>query len=309
MKRIVFTIFLTALIAVMFTACGKVVPPGTTVILLKPKGDPVIKHEGVYKAWGRTKVYFVDTKLKSYKKDMEILCADDINMTVSAKWLGSFKVTDKTLDVIKKKVPAVKVDRGDIKGFELSLDQFFKTAMEDVLSSIARGIISPYVTDNIREKREDIRLAIKKEFLERMKILKYPVETVDVLITNLDYPPEITDKRKAIKDAELQDLENAALAKAAVAKAKRNAELALERGKAQLVEAQADAAANKVRAASLTPEILAVKQLETLVKLAEGPNNTVVVIPFDAIRPGGLQETLINREAIDRLRDTILKKK
>lgn len=296
------------LITMIFIACGSVVPPGTTVILLKPKGEPVIKHEGVYKAWGRTRVYFVNTKLKSYSKGMKILCADDINMTVVVKWLGSFKVTDKTIDVIKKKVPAVKVDKGDIKGFELSLDQFFKTAMEDVLSSIARDTISPYITDNIREKREELRLTIKKEFLSRMTTLKYPVETVDVLITNLDYPKEITDKRKAIKDAELQDLENAALAKAAVAKAKRNAELALEKGKAQLVEAQADAAANKVRAASLTPEILAVKQLETLVRLAEGPNNTVVVIPFDAIRPGGLQETLLTRESIDRLRDTMAKK-
>lgn len=306
MKAKVFTIFLIALMAIMFTACGKVVPPGTTVILLKPKGTPVIKHEGVYKAWGRTRAYFVDTKLKSYSKTMKILCADDINMTVVAKWVGSFKVTNKTIDVIKKKVPAVKVDKNL---FKLSLDQFFKTAMEDVLSSIARTVISPYVTDNIREKREGIRLEIKKRFLARMEGLKYPVQTVDVLITNLDYPPEITAKRKAIKDAELQDLENAALAKAAVAKAKRNAELETEKGKAQLVKAQADAAANKVRAASLTPEILAVKQLETLVKLAEGPNNTVVVIPFDAIRPGGLQETLITRESIDRLRDTILKKK
>lgn len=305
MKAKLFSIFLVALIGIMFTACGSVVPPGTTVILLKPKGEPVIKHEGVYKAWGRTRAYFVDTKLKSYSKTMQILCADDINMTVVVKWVGSFNITKGTIDVIKKKVPAVKIEK---KLFRLSLDKFFKTTMEDVLSSIARGIISPYVTDNIREQRETIRLAIKKEFLDRMKGLKYPVETVDVLITNLDYPPEITDKRKAIKDAELQDLENAALAKAAVAKARRNAELALERGKAQLVEAQADAAANKVRAASLTPEILAVKQLETLVKLAEGPNNTVVVIPFDAIRPGGLQETLLTREAIERLKDAMLKK-
>ena len=32
------------------------------------------------------------------------------------------------------------------------------------------------------------------------------------------------------------------------------------------------------------------KQLETLVGPAEGPNNTVVVIPFDAIKPGGMQD-------------------
>lgn len=297
-------IFLSIVVfAIMFalTGCGNVVPPGTTVLVLHPEGPPDVKQEGVYKAYGRDKVYFVDTKLKSYPKNIKVLCADDINMNVSVKWVGSFKVTDATIDTIKKKVPAVKVEEGDINGFKLSLDKFFSTTMEDILSSITRAVISPYKTDNIREKREVIRTTIKTKFLERMAELKYPVETADILLTNLDYPPEVTKKREAIKNAELQDLENAAKAKANVAKAKRDAELALEKGKAQLVEAKADAAANKVRASSLTPEILAVKQLETLVKLAEGKNNTVVVIPFDAIKPGGLQETLLNKEAIDRL--------
>lgn len=307
MKKLSITITLVFILAIL-SACGSVVPPGTTVILLEPSGETTIKQEGSYRAWGRTRLYFVDTKLKSYPKNLNILCADDINMSVGVKWVGSFLVTESTIDTIKKKVPAVEVKTGDITGYQLSLDKFFKTTMEDILSNIARGVVSPYKTDSIREKREDIRADIKNKFLERMKELKYPIETADVLVTNLDYPKSVTEKRQRIKSAELQDLENAAIAKASVAKAKRNAELALEQGKAQLVTARADAAANKVRASSLTPEILAVKQLETLVRLAEGPNNTVVVIPFDAIRPGGLQETLLNREAIDRLSAVITKK-
>jgi len=285
----------------MVSACGSVVPPGTTVILLEPSGETTIKQEGSYKAWGRTRLYFVDTKLKSYPKNLNILCADDINMKVGVKWVGSFKVTEETIDTIKKKVPAVEVKTGDITGYQLSLDKFFSTTMEDILSNIARAVVSPYKTDAIRGKREEIRITIKQKFLKRMAELKYPIDTADILVTNLDYPPEVTAKRNAIKQAELQDLENAALAKANVATAKRNAELALERGKAQLVEARADAAANRERAASLTPEILAVKQLETLVRLAEGPNNSVVVIPFDAIRPGGMQDMLLNREAVSQL--------
>ena len=285
----------------MMSGCGKVVPPGTTVLLLHPSGESEIHHEGMYKAWGRTKMYFVDTKLKSYAKDIQVLCADDINMGISLKWVGSFAVSTSTIDVIKSKVPAVPVKREDIQGFELSLDQFFQMTMADILSSTARSVISPYVTDNIREQREAIQAEIKQQFLVRIQELSYPVDTADVLLTNLDYPPEVTEKRKRIKNAELQDQENAAIAKAEVAKAKRDAELAAERGKAALVQAQADAAANSVRSASLTPAILAVKQLETLVQLAEGPNNTVVVIPFDAIRPGGMQDMLLNREAVDRL--------
>ena len=68
---------------------------------------------------------------------------------------------DKTIDVIKKKVPAVKAKGGDVDGMELSMSLFFKITMEDILSNMARDVVSEYVTDNIRDKREEIRLAIK----------------------------------------------------------------------------------------------------------------------------------------------------
>ncbi|UDQ97078.1 hypothetical protein AAEX28_08510 [Lentisphaerota bacterium WC36G] len=58
------------IIAINFlTGCGKVVPPGTTVIILTPNGESKIIKSGVYRGWGRDKVYFVDTKLKSYSKN------------------------------------------------------------------------------------------------------------------------------------------------------------------------------------------------------------------------------------------------
>jgi len=258
-----------------------VVPPGTTVILLHARKPAEIKQEGLYHAWGRTKKYFVDTKLKAYAIEMDILCADDINMTTRVKWVGSFYVTDSSLDVIKKKVKPIKVDRGDIKGYQLSLDSFFKETMQSILESISRSVVSKYRTENIRQNRKNIREEIKQMFISRMQELKYPVETTDVLITNLDYPGEITDKRNDIKKAELKDVENAAIAKANVSMQRRNAEIKAEQGKAKLVESNAKAAANKVRASSLTPRVLRYKKLEMLKRFATADDNMVVVIPFD----------------------------
>jgi regulator of protease activity HflC (stomatin/prohibitin superfamily) len=307
MKQLRNVSWLLVLVSILIFAsgCGRVVPPGSTVVILKPRGEPIIKSEGIFRALGRDKVYIVDEKLKSYPKKLNVLCSDDINMSVNMKWIGSFQVTANTIDVLKKKIPSTPSNEGGITG-RISLDQFFKTAMEDMLSATARDIISPYKTDNIREKREEIQQAVKQKFVARMQELKYPVNTADVLITNLDYPKSVTEMRNKIKQADLQDLENAAIAKAAVAKAKRDAELEAERGKAMLVKAEADAAANKIRAASLTPEILAVKKLETLVKLAEGPNNNTVIIPFEGLQ-GGMANTMLTREALDRLNATLIK--
>ena len=169
--------------------------------------------------------------------------------------------------------------------------------MEDLISELVRINVSQYKTDVINDKREVIKKAIREVVLAKLKKLNYPVETVDFMITNLDFPKEVTDMRKAIKEAELRDLENAAIAKAEVAKAKRDAELASEKGKAQLVKAEADAAANRIRTSTLTPEIIMVKQIEMYSELASGPNNTTVLIPFNALG-GNMQDTLLLKQAI-----------
>jgi len=111
---------------------------------------------------------------------MKILCVDEINMDVSSKWVGSFKVTDATIETIKSKVPSTKVSKGDVEGYELSLEQFYKLAVDDIVSSITRQEISRYKTDSIRDQREKIRDVIKKEVLKRLETLKYPLETSDI---------------------------------------------------------------------------------------------------------------------------------
>ena len=281
--------------------CGKVVPPGTTVVILDAQGNAATYQKGVYRAWGRDKVYFIDTKLQSFEQRLNILCTDDINMSVSVKWLGSFKVTSDTIETIKSKIPAQKVDRGDIAGYELSLRKFYDMAVHDIVSSITRTVVSKYKTDNIKDNRELIRNTIKANVLQRLEELKYPLETADILITNLDYPPEVTAMRKKIKQAQLKDQENAALAKAAVAKAERDAQLAEKQGQADIVRAAARAKANKILSDSLTSQIMLMKQFEAMERLATGPNNTVLIMPFDALK-GGMPNTLIQTQAINKKR-------
>jgi regulator of protease activity HflC (stomatin/prohibitin superfamily) len=239
MIRLVLLLFL----AVSLFACSsKVVPPGTVIVVLTASGEKSVHTEGAYTAYGRDRVYFVDTKLKSFTEQMQILCADKVNMKVDAKWLGNFHVSNQTLDTITSKVPAEKVALDDLTGFQLSLDKFYKVAVRDIVRSAARRIVAPYTTENIQESRLQIEKDLRKEVLARLKDLKYPLETSDVMISNLDFGDTITKQREAIKNAELEDERQAALAKAAVAQAQRDEEIAMEQGKAAVAAAQADAA-------------------------------------------------------------------
>jgi len=281
-------------VAFLASACSTgVVPPGSKVIIAKTDGTTETITNGKWTATGRDRVYFLDSKLKSFTEKMEILCADDINMTVEVKWLGSFAAnTDGQIKMIVEKVPTTKVELDDKTVLQLSLEQFYKTAVSDIIRANARGIVAPYVTDNIRPARKAIEAAIKKDVLAKLKSLGYPLNTSDVMVSNLDYPDEVTNMRKAIKNAQLKDQEKAAQAKATLAQAKRDEEIAREKGKATIVEAQVEAKPNRFISESITAQILAKKQWDVLGTAAAGENNAIWVLPYEAMKTTDMQQNI-----------------
>lgn len=277
-----------------------VVPPGTIVIVLKPNGESKIHTDGSYWAFGRDRVYFIDTKLKGFTEKMEILCADNINMAVDVKWVGSFAVSPDKIKIIKEKVPARRVKQGDLKGYQLSLQDFYTTAMKDIIRANSREVISPYITDSIRESRIEIQQLVKVRVLSRLEKLNYPVETTDILISNLDYPSEVTAQRKAIKNAQLEDEKQAALAKAAIEQAKREAAIAREKGKAKIEIAKADAQANRIRAATLTESIIRMRQWD-VIEAGALSESAVILLPYKAIgNDNELTNALLLKNSIEK---------
>lgn len=290
---------LSLLALVLFVGCGEVVPPGQKVILLHANGSSEVIEDGVYKAWGRTKTYFVDQKIKSFTESMKILCADDINMDIDMKVLVSFDASEESVEFIKAKVPAIRNEEGNM---ELSLDKFYAMAVKDVLRGTARNVISVNITDDIRPNRETIEATLNVEGRKRLKELKFPV-TVSLLISNINYPKVVTDAREAIKNAQLEDQKRAALAEAELAEQQRQVAVEEERAKVRMVKAQAQADENAILTGSLTQEFLMWRQLEVMenvaIGLAKSPSNTVFMMPYQTMSPDMLN-TAILREAVKK---------
>jgi len=306
MKRLT-NLILIACFALMFTGCmGTVVPPGKKVIILHPSGDSTIVSEGVYKSWGRDRCYFVDQKLKTFTESLQILCSDDINMTVDIKAVLSFQVDEASIDFIKEKVPAVPTpDGAELSGQELSLDKFYEMTVKDIVRASARTVISVFETDDIRPNRQQIEADLSKEVRARIEALKYPLNISAVLVSNIDYPQVVIDQRNAIKNAQLEDQKAAALAEAAMAEAQRRAGIETEEAKVRMIKAQAQADENEILAKSLTPEYLTWRQLEVMenvsTEMAKGQNNVVFIMPYRAITQDTMN-TAMMRESIDGLK-------
>ncbi len=306
MKRLINPILIMCF-ALMFTGClGTVVPPGKKVIILHPSGDSTIISEGVYRAWGRDRCYFVDQKLKTFTESMQILCSDDINMDVDVKAVLSFQVDEASIDFIKEKVPAVPTAAGaELEGRELSLDKFYEMTVKDIIRASARTVICTFETDDIRPNRQQIEADLSTAVRERIKILKYPLNVSAVLVANIDYPEVVIAQRNAIKNAQLEDQKAAALAEAAMAEAQRQVGIETEEAKVRMIKAQAQADENEILAKSLTPEYLTWRQLEVMenvsTAMAKGQNNVVFIMPYSAINQSTMNTAML-RESIDRLR-------
>lgn len=278
---------------VLFTGCGEVVPPGKKVILLHPNGSSEVIEKGVYKAWGRTKSYFVDGKMKSFTEEMQILCADDINMGFDLKVLVSFDASQESVDFIKEKVPAILNEDGDM---ELSLEKFYGMAVKDVLRGTTRNVVSVYITDDIRPNRGIIEADLNEKARARLKELKFPI-TVSLLVSNIEYPKVVTDARRAIKNAQLEDQRRAALAEAELAEQQRQVAVEEERAKVRMVKAQAQADENAILTGSLTAPFLMWRQLEVMenvaIGLAKSPSNTVFMMPYQTMSPDMLNTAVL----------------
>jgi len=274
------------------------------VILMHPSGENEVFDKGSYKAWGRTTVYQVDQKLQSFEEPLQILCADDINMSVDIKVLLSFDVSDDSkLTFIREKVPSVDSTDSGVDG-ELSLDKFYQMAIKDVVRSSSRNIISIEETDSIRPKRQELEAEVSANVVSRLKELKYPILISACLISNIDYPPSVVAQRERIKSAELLDQEKAALAEAELAEAMRQVAIEEELAKVRMVQAQAQADENEILTGSLTPEFLMWRQLEVMetvaINLANGKSNTVFMMPYQTMTPDMLNTTMV-KSSIDDL--------
>jgi regulator of protease activity HflC (stomatin/prohibitin superfamily) len=316
MKKGLSGLAITAIVIIGIVSIGygviygrsKVVPPGTTVLVIKPSGKTEGHNQGAYYSFGRDRVYHVDRKLNTYSEQMNVLCQDKINMSVDVKWIGSFRVNDEAMEIIKQKVPSVEEKFEGMRVFSLSLDKFYTAAIQPILRQKARLIISKYSTDIIPENREKIQEDMRSAVVARLEELNYPVETSDVIVSNLDFPPEVTTHREQIKKAQLENERLAAQADAKVQEAKRQAQLAREEGKAEMERAKANAEANRILGETYKqfPELLMKQQWETLQKLANSENTVIVVVPYEAMQSGVTDAVMMRELVAEKLQEPVV---
>lgn len=148
----------------------------------------------------------------------------------------------------------------DIYSSYRTQERFTKQVIEKTILSTIRSVPSQYSATEFRgEKRAEAGDRIAEILTEKLSALGVEVEFVN--IQNVSYPEEV---EKALKDVEVSNQKQQ--------KAEAELRAAETAAKQKVVEAQAEADANAVLAASLTEPILRQRYLDTLAKLAQAGN-------------------------------------
>lgn len=145
-----------------------------------------------------------------------------------------------------------------------SQENFVTRLIDQDIRSVVRNVPSNYSTVDVLAKRTELEAKIVADLKSRWE--KQGVIVDSVALQGIRYPQVVQDRFTDAQNAKTQVVQEQAKLESTKISAQQ-----------RIVEAEAQAEANRLLAASLTPEVLQSQQLSTLEKL--GASGNVFVVP------------------------------
>ncbi|MCG6144074.1 prohibitin family protein [Leptospira bandrabouensis] len=238
-----------------FISCLSIISPGEVGLMWRPYSTglsqkPLESRVQTYMPWNS--VYIYSIQWTSHQEKVEVLTRDDLTITVSAAII-------------------IRPIQNEIYELEMEIGRdYYEKVVKPQFRTAIRNILSAYNMVSISKETPNVSAQIKKSLAEKLK--DKHVEIDDVIIDDVEYSPSIL---KAIESKLTKQQEQEQM-KFEINIAKRDAEIqqisADGRAKAVLIEAEAQAKAQRMISESLTPKYIQLKAMEN-------PNNKLIFVP------------------------------
>ncbi|MBM9548098.1 prohibitin family protein [Leptospira sp. 201903074] len=238
-----------------FVSCISIISPGEVGLMWRPYSTglsqkPLESRVQTYMPWNSVYVYSI--QWMSHQEKVEVLTRDDLTITVSAAII-------------------IRPIQNEIYELEMEIGRdYYEKVVKPQFRTAIRNILSAYNMVSISKETPNVSAQIKKSLAEKLK--DKHVEIDDVIIDDVEYSPSIL---KAIESKLTKQQEQEQM-KFEINIAKRDAEIqqisAEGKAKAALIEADAQAKAQRMISESLTPRYIQLKAVEN-------PNNKLIFVP------------------------------
>lgn len=282
------TIKLIVLSAVLLcTACEFVtVPPTAKGKILTTAGYiPDILEPGKYTLWGRDTLITLQTNTDTYMEPVSIVLADKLTLKADVRFRGRISGTDKVINSMFNDIVP-----GDDK--MVSFKEVYRVYGQMVVRNKAREVISQYTVEDVHKNYGRLSGEIGKAITAGLQ--GTPLEISDIAVGNIAYPDVVTDAINAAKERELAIKKEEAQADIELTKKKNERLLAEANYQIEITRAKAIRDKNKIIGEGITPELIKLRQIEALEKMAE--NQRAVFMPVEAMNNVGAQVRMFSHK-------------
>lgn len=268
------------LLALLTTGCTyETVPPATKGKILTTAGyEPDVLESGKYTLWGRDQLITLDTSTTTYKETVDVVLADKLTLSADIRFRGRIAGDDKTINSMFNDIKAGE-DRN------VSFAEVYGTYGRMAVRNKTREIISQY---NVEDVHKNYSRLSKEIGVALTKALKgTPLEISDIALGRIAYPKVVTDAINAAKERDLAIKKEQAQAKIMLVKKKNERALAQANYQVEITNAKAIRDKNKIIGQGVTKELIELRRLEVMEKMAE--NKSAVFMPVEAMASTGAQ--------------------
>lgn len=282
MRKIFASLLILATLAI--TGCGQTVPPAHRAKILAPSGysDETYNAGRLWPVAPWNTVVLLDMSTNVKTVPYEVFMSDKLKLIGDVAIRAGLRADDQTL--VNKMFDDIKLDteNGDTT---LDFDRVWRVYAVDVVSNEIRNVLSKTTWDEISADYDKYGKLIGDRINDRLKNTPIAVGAVNLgKIT----PPEAISKKYEEIEQKIMDLaKEDADYEVNQLKLKNIKALAIKQGAIDLQNANNAAAANRVLSASITPELLASRNIEMLESV--GPDANMVIVPYDALKSTGVQ--------------------
>lgn len=216
---------------------------------------------------------------------------DKLNLSIEIRGTFSIPADKKTVDSIYDRVTAEPIDSSVSI---IKATTVYTVYGQQAVRGIVRSEITKYTIAQVLEQREAIGANIHAAISKKLKETSTPLFVSRFELANIQPPEVIVNAQQAAKEREIDIQKAEADAQVDLVVAEKDLEIAKKNRLVEREKAEAMAEQNKIAANSITPQLLAYKQLETaieIVKLASANSNTVFLpMPMNANDVGTLTD-------------------
>lgn len=284
----IFGLVLVMFAALQMTACSwSDVPPAHKGKILTTAGySPDVLEPGRYTLWGRDQMVTLEAGTNTFKENVTVKMADKLTLKADVRFTGRVAGTPAILNAMFNDIPA-----GEKRN--ISFGDVYRIYGQPVVRNKAREVLSKYTIEDIHVNYHRISGEISEVLIEALK--NTPLEISNVNLGDIEYPDVVNDAINAAAERDLAIAKEEAQQKIEMTKKKNERALAEADYQIQITKAKAVRDANKILGQGITPELLALRNLEVLEKMAE--NNNAVFMPYEALQSPGANIRMFNQNS------------